>query len=274
MRSTIVLRLGALVTVSALALSLGTMPSSAAESPQPFGTKSSVLEDRPNARLATGADLKKAGASRSTGGATISAVNITDVDGHSGVLNNPVENYIDVEVYGSDDVDFDYLTLYLTVDGKKTTSLDVWYDPDLDVTFVIVPDTVGLGKAYFYGTKIYYTEESGKAPTWDSTDSNYFYVRRDIYPDASAGYETVGNTKMFGVSAMGIYSPSINGFKTLGSIKLQYKTSNGWKTKTEITLDNGGNGTVTFSRTTKFYYRIISSRTSTWIGFTQNFPKI
>lgn len=278
MRSTIVRRFSAAISVSALALSLGTVPSSAAESSQSLSTKSSVAADRPNARLATGADLASASASRESGTAAIAAtptVNVTQVKAYSAVINNPTENYIDVDVFVSDDSNIENLTLGLLVDDKKSGRYDVWYDPDLDVTFVIVPDTAGLGKARFTSTKVYYTPESEKAPTIDGTDSNSFYVRRDVFPEANAEVELADNTKTFVVEGMGRYSTAIHGWKTLGTIKLQYKTGGEWKTKKTITLNDEGYGTYTFTKTTKYYYRIISGKTSTWIGFTQNFtPKI
>lgn len=194
-------------------------------------------------------------------------------------MSHPTDNYIDVDVFVSDATDIESIAsikLYLSVDGTKSSPYEVFYDPDLDVTFVVIPDTVGLGKAYFYGSMVYYDPELAKAATWDSTDSNSFYVRRDIYPEANADVELSpsGYTKTFTVNAMGIYSPSIDSFRALSSIKLQYKTSDGWKTKKTIYPDLNGNATYSFGRTTKFYYRIISSRTSTWVGFTKTFPKI
>lgn len=288
MQSTIVRRLGAAISVSALALTLATVPTSASESSQPFTTDSSVPEDRPNARLATGADLAGSSASRSSGAVAAPGYangNVTQVKAYStstshpdsALINHPDENYIDVDVWVSDpDEIVDGLGLYVSVDGKKTGPLDLWYDEDLDVTFVIVPDSVGLGKAEFYGTMIYYAEGSDKAATWDSTDSNYFYVRRDVYFEANAEVElsVSGKTKTFTVEDMGIYSPSAHNFRALSSIKLQYKTSDGWKTKKTIYLDDDGYGTYSFVRTSKFYYRIISGQNSTWIGYNQSFPKI
>ncbi|MDR7087992.1 hypothetical protein J2X11_002831 [Aeromicrobium panaciterrae] len=275
MRSTIVRRLGAAISVLALALSLGTVPSSADESPEPFSSKSNVLEDRPNARLATGADLAQAGAARSSGGAAISVtptVNVTELKAHSAVLNHPDENFIYVDVAVSDPSNIAYLTLSLSVDGEKSGPYEIFFDGEH--TFVVVNDAVGLGRAKFYGTKVYYTPETGKLPTWDSTDSNYFYVRRDIYFEATAGYEPFDNTKEFYVEDMGIYSPTIHNFRALSSIKLQYKTGGEWKTKKTITIDDDGFGSYTFTKSTKYYYRIISGKTSTWVGFKKTFPKI
>ncbi|MDR7087991.1 hypothetical protein J2X11_002830 [Aeromicrobium panaciterrae] len=282
MSSTIVRRLGAAISVSALALTLGTVPSSADESPAPFSSKSSVLEDRPNARLATGADLKKASADRAAGSAAITAtptVNVVEIDAFSAVMNHPEENYIDVDVWLNEGVDYasiDNIALSLIVGDKKTGPYDVYFDEVLEVTFIVVPDTTGLGKARFYGSKVYYTPESEKSPTWDSTDSNSFYIRRDVFSEAGAEVEVSneGKTKKFIVGGMGIYSPTIDQYKTLGSIKLQYKSGGEWHTKKTITLNNEGYGTYTFTKTTKYYYRIISGQTSTWIGFKQSFSKI
>lgn len=282
MRSTKVLRLGALISASALALSLGTLPSSAAESPQPLGTTSTVAEGHRDGRLATGADLQGASvtASRSSSSAeiTATAANVVEIPAHSARLNDPLHNYIDIdEIWVSASTDVDSISgfdLKLSVDGVSKGYFPVYYDDVEDVLYVEIPDNVGLGKSLFTATRVHYTEESGLEPTIDGTNSNYFYVRRDVYEGAAAAYELAGNTKTFTVSYMGIYSPAIDGFKTLGSIKLQYKTGGEWKTKKTITLDNGGHGSYTFTRSTKYYYRIISGQTSTWIGFKYYTPKI
>lgn len=283
MRSTKALRLGAFISASALALSLGTVPSSAAdESTQSFGTKSSVLDDRPSARLATGADLAGASASRSSASAEITAVptaNITKLKPYSGVLNNPTENYIDLDLWLSDATDvesIETIKLYLSVDGKKTSPYELWWDPELEVFFVVIPDTVGLGKAHFYGSMVYYYPELEKAATWDSTDSSSFYVRRDsTVDDLSYALSPSGKTKTFYIDGMKIYSPSLDGFTALSKIKLQYKTSDGWKTKKTIYLDDEGDGSYSFVRTTKFYYRLVYGTTSTFIGFNSGpTPKI
>ena len=74
---------------------------------------------------------------------------------------------------------------------------------------------------------------------------------------------------------MKIYSPSLDNFTALSKIKLQYKTSDGWKTKKTIYLDDEGDGSYTFVRTTKFYYRLVYGTTSTFIGFNSGpTPKI
>jgi hypothetical protein len=284
MHSTIVRRLGAAITVSALALSLGTVPSSATESPQPFNTTSKATEGHRVGRLATGADLQAASsaASRSSASAeiTATAANVVEIPAHSAVVNNPEFNYIlidEIWVSASTNTDvIDSFDLKLSVDGVSRGYFPLYYDDIEDQLFVEIPDTVGLGKSLFTATRVHYTEESGQTPTIDGTNSTDFYVRRDVYEGASAGVElsNEGTTKSFYVTSMGIYSPSIDDFRALSSIKLQYKTSDGWKTKKTLYPDVNGDASYTFTRTTKFYYRIISSRTSTWIGFTKSFPKI
>ncbi|MEJ7635089.1 hypothetical protein [Aeromicrobium sp.] len=285
MRSTIVRRFGAAISVSALALSLGTVPSSAAESPQPFGAASKATEGPRDGRLATGADLQGATSttSRSSSSAEImaTAANVVEIPAHSAVVNNPLYNYIDIDeiwVSASTNTEvIDGFELKLSVDGVSRGYFPVYYDDIEDVLFVEIPDTIGLGKSLFTATRVNYTEESGQTPTIDGTNSNYFYVRRDIDERATAEYSLSpsGYTKTFNISSMGIYSPSIDSFRALSSIKLQYKTSDGWKTKKTLYPDaDTGSASYSFGRTTKFYYRIISSRTSTWVGFTKTFPKI
>jgi hypothetical protein len=276
-RPSILVRGGTLLIAAALALSLGAGPAGAAESPQPLGTKSTLVEDRSNARLATGADLAGTRAARSTSSRAAAApapANVTKIKAHSTALFDATENYIDVDITLSDPSEaVDEVTLNLSVDGKKSGPLDVWWDPDLEVTYVIVPGTVGLGKAKFTGSTIHYASEFETAPTSDSTDSNSFYVRRDAYWD-TAEYAVSGKTKKFSVEGMRIFSPSLGDFKSLGSIKLQYKTGGKWKTKKTIRLDAQGNGSYKLAKSTKYYYRFISGMTSTFVGVKLTTPKI
>ncbi len=284
MRSTIVRRLGAAISVSALALSLGTVPSSATESPQPSGTKSSVVEGRPNARLATGADLQgaRSTASRSSGSAEImaTAANVVEIPAHSARLNHPLYNYIIVdEIWVSASTNTNVIAgfdLKLTVNGVSKGYFPLYYDDIEDLLFVEIPGNIGLGKSLFTTTRVHYTEESGQTPTLDGTDSNYFYVRRNRDVNASAQYSrsASGYTKTFTISSMKIYSPSLGGFTALSSIKLQYKTSDGWKTKKTLYPDVDGNATYKFGTSSKYYYRVISSRGDTWVGFTYQTPRI
>ncbi len=284
MRSTIVRRFGAAISVSALALTLGTVPSSATESPQPFGATSKATEGPREGRLATGADLQGASNTTSRSGSSAeimaTAANVVEIPAHSARLNDPLYNYIEIDeiwVSASTNTDvIDGFDLKLSIDGVSKGYFPLYYDDIQDVLFVEIPGNIGLGKSLFTATRVYYTEESGQTPTIDGTDSNYFYVRRDIDEGATAEYSLSpsGYTKTFTISSMKIYSPSLETFRSLSSIKLQYKTSDGWKTKKTLYPDVDGSASYSFGRTTKFYYRIISSRTSTWIGFTKTFPKI
>lgn len=280
MSSTIVRRLGAAVSVSALALTLSTVPSSAAESPQPFGAPSTVDEGRRDGRPATGADLQRANssASRSSSSAEImaTAANVVQIDARSAQLH-PDYKYIDIdEIWVSQSTDIesiDFFEMRLSVDGVSKGYFEVLLD---DIGFYVeIPGNIGLGKSRFTATRVNYYDDSLE-PTIDGTDSNSFYIRRGRAEGAYAEYtrSTSGKTKTFKIYSMGIYSPSIDSYRALSSIKLQYKTGGKWKTKKTIYLNEEGYGSYKFVKTTKYYYRIISGQTSTWVGFKYQTPKI
>jgi hypothetical protein len=280
--STIVRRFAAAISVSTLALTLGSAPSSAAETSQPFITTSKAAEGHRDGRLATGADLQgnSKSSARATSSSSTSAAAVVDImrfQVYSTELHDPDFNYIDFDIYlDSDGEDIEALDVNLTLGGKAKGSFPVYFDEEEGVFYVEVRGDIGLGGANFTGSTITYTEESGLTPTVDPTDSNHFYVRRGRYEEASAAYSrsASGNTKTFKVNAMGIYSPSLGDYRALSSIKLQYKTSDGWKTKKTLYPDVDGNASYTFVKSTRYYYRVISSLTTTWVGFKYQTPKI
>jgi hypothetical protein len=278
-RQITLVRGGALLTAAALTLSLGAGPASAAESTPTLRPAAAVAdaEDRPAARPATGTDLQDASSARASRSAEPApVVDVTRIKAYSTQLFSADENYIDLDVSlneGADENAIDNITFNLSVDGKRTGPLDLWYDDEEDVTFVIVPGDVGLGKAKIIGSTINYTAESGLAPTNDTTKSNLFYVRRGIVGEAS--YAVKGKKKTFYAENIGIFKPSIGTFTSLKTIKLQYKKGSKWKTKKTIKLDVEGNGRYSFTTSTKYRYRFYSAVTTTSGGFvTSATPKI
>lgn len=279
MRQITLVRGGALLTAAALTLSLGAGPASA-EPTHNLRSAAAVTEDRPGARLATGADLhggtsttpRSARAARAASAAT--AVNVVKLKAYSTELY-PGDNFIDVDVFLNEDADqstIDSITLNLSVDGKKTSNLpvEVFFEEDdveqsNPITYVTVSGKVGLGKAKFTGSTVHYTEESGFAPTNDGTDSNSFYVRRAIV-SGDPFFESNGTKKTFHVRNVGIYKPSIDAFTSLKKIKLQYKKGGKWKTQKTVKLDAEGNGTYSYRASKSYPYRIYSAKTTTSAG--------
>lgn len=251
---------GALLTAAALALSLGTGPANAASTT--IDSAAPALEQRPNARLATGADLHAASVGTANRLAEASPSDVTSIKASSALLGDPDENLIDVDVFLSDEANVESVTLNLSVGGKTTGPLDIYVD-DIG-TFVVVPGTVGLDKAKFISSTITYTEESGLEPTVDRTKSNLFYVRRYIdSKDPALSIEYTSKTKWFSVHGVKIFTPSTGTYTALSSIKLQYKVGSTWKTKKTIKLSKYGNGSYKLKTSKKYRYRIYSAVTST-----------
>lgn len=268
MRLSTLLRAGAVVTASALTLGLSTVPASAHEST--LGRPASAAAvDHPGARLATSSDLHVRASARASRSASSTAADVVQLKASSAVLFNPEENYIDVDVYLVDpEEQVDGITLDLSIGGHTVGPLDLYYDEDEDVTFVVVPGNVGLGKAQFTGTTIQYTEESGLPDDQDTTASNAFFVRRAIVSATPAAtYSVKGKRKRFYVHQVGIYTPSVGDFTSLRTIKLQYNKNGTWRTKKNIKLNSSGNGSYSFKSSKKYRYRIYSGTTATSTGF-------
>lgn len=270
MRHVNLARGGALLTAAALSLSLGTGPVSAADSSDP-GAFAAAAEAAPapsDARLATGADLQGSSRVAARAAAESSAVDVTKIVGESAELYSPSENFIPVEVFINPDADtsqLERITLNLSVDGKKTTGLDVYYDEEYDITFVLVPGDVGMGRAKFTGSTLHYTEESGLGLVQDGTKSKVFSVRRGIvYQDPY--YVSTSKKKTIYANGIGIYKPSIGDFTSLKKVKLQYVKSGEWKTLKTIELNVNGNGKYTHKTSKKYKYRLYSAVTSTSAG--------
>lgn len=280
MRSTRLLRLGAFISASALTLTLGAVPTSADESDQPFSAGSAATDGHRDGRLASGADLRGASntASRSSSLAEIAATtaNVTKVSAHSSALGMPAENPIDVDIYFSQATDVDSIEsveLRLWVDGVTKGYFPVYHDESEDVFYVEVPGNIGLGKAKFTASRVHYTVDSGLAPTIDGTDSNYFYIRR-LVERGGASYTDYGRFNTFFADEFYIWSPSLGNFRPLKELKLQRKSGGEWRTIKTMTLNSIGSGSYRVITTSEYYYRFLSSKTSTSTGIIITFPKI
>jgi hypothetical protein len=262
-----IVRSAALLTAAALALTAG--PTAAAES-RDF-TKPSVEKHR-GAKLATGADLERS-STASTVAAAPSVVDVQKISAYSLELSNKSDNNVPIDITlakGTDRSTIDHVSVTVSVDGKRSGPFKVY--EDLGVTYVVLPDTVGLGHARFVKTTVHYTEGSGLAPTDDTTRSNLFYVRRAITHWATS-YKTKGITRTLTADGFGIYDPATHDYVSLKRVKLQYKTDGRWKSKKVVSLNAEGDGKYTWRASNFYKYRLYSATTETAEGLSITVPK-
>lgn len=270
MRIPTLTRAGALLTAALLPLTLGTAPVSATPETHSAASAPAGSDLQRNGRLATGADLRNAGATTAKGTSSAAyAPDIADVTmlkGYSTQLSDPTDNYIDVDIAIANNADLQYVDLDLSVGNVAKGSFPLYYDEDLEVFYIAIPRTIGLGAAKFTGSTLTYEDGATPAQTVDTTQSNTFYIRRYITAkNPAVTYTYTSTKKAFYPKGIKIFVPSTGNYTSLGKIALQYKSSPGgaWKTKKTITLNSSGNGSFAFTTSSKYFYRLYSPETAT-----------
>lgn len=247
MRTSTFARAGAVLTASALALSLGAGPVSAAE------TQSTSPATTP-AAAGTGATSFSAA---SAGAVPVSAAGIptSPVRFASGVITpNDTTRFIGKATF----TDKGAISATVKVNGKTKGTVPVLYavDPASTSIAVDIPRRWGSGKVQLdiAGTK-----------------SNTFYARKDIKTGRSDGLffaiRHSGNNVKFTARSVKVINPSNGKYVGLRKIKVQQRKNGKWRTLKTIKMNSKGTGSVTFKTRKKYQYRLKSAKSSKQILF-------
>lgn len=126
-----------------------------------------------------------------------------------------------------------------------------------------VPSTSGAGKRRLANVRIHYADGAVQAV---AASSNYFVLRSHVKFGGGTKIYYSGKKKKVRVRGVKIFNPANGQYKSLGRVKLQYKSGSKWKTKKTIKLNSSGNGSYKFSKKKKYRYRLYSPATSTSTG--------
>lgn len=269
MRPSTTLRAGAVLTATALSLSLGTGPVSAADdAPATVGARFAKPAPAVTAPSHFGAP---SGTSRLAAAAAGDPIDVTTLQVGSGLLyregNNPVAVTIEGQSgTGANGGTYAKTEFKLRV-GKKTHTGRTLYQTEDGVNYFNTKSGWGAGQAQLLETKVTYTDGTSQT---DSGNSNTFYVRSRVrttadYPLTVRTYSP-GNKIKFFARTWKVFKPSKGAYRSLGKIRLQYKKSGSWKTLKTIELDSKGNGSWTTKISGTRTYRLFVPKTSTVAG--------
>lgn len=228
MRTSTLARVGAVITASALAFSLGAGPASAAD------TSSTA-----------------AGAAAAT--PVESTATITGFSIRSGVITNAGSTYFPGTV-----------TVGNLVTPTTTAETEVRVNgvyrgrATLGPNGATFPRTFGSGKVRLGPT--YFSDG-----TTDGNVSNVFYARKQVRSTAKYPLKIrrVNSKVTFRAINVKIVDPSSGKYKSVKRVKLQQYKGGTWKTKKSIKLNSSGTGKYKASIKKKYRYRIYVPRTST-----------
>ena len=251
MQSSTLYRAGAIFTASALALSLGTGPASAADSSRQSVGFAPATQSGSNA-------FQKAGASDSQARVAAAAADVTKITIPNSVLSKKGFNQIygaRVNYTGSGTIKSIKSTV--RVNGKASF---LYFNANGTVS---VPSTAGAGSARIVKSTVSYTDGSSSV---DTTQSNAFFLRRALSTNGALKIVRKGKKVTFTATRIRVFRPASGTYVSLGKVKLQYKSGSKWMTKKNITLNSKGKGTYTISTSTKRRYRLFVPTTSTLYG--------
>jgi hypothetical protein len=250
MRSSTATRTGAVLTASALALTLGVGSASAADATSTTTTTAG----------------KAAAAKR-----TVSTFHLK-----SGVITKGTRSGIfgTVKYAGAGNVRS--ASTEVRINGKRRGAVKLYTGTykkarsgKISGGGVDLPSGWGAGSVVLGPTTFTYSDGSTSV---DGKKSNRFYVRRNVKTLNGSNNALVikrtDNVVRFKVQRVSIAKPGARRYVSAGSVKLQYKSSNGkWKNKKTIKLNSKGNGTYKRSTSAKHRYRLHLTKTSTRVEF-------
>ena len=297
MRKNTAVRLGAAITASALALSLGTSTATAEDA----GTKTAELGMvKPDAgaaktKLSTTKQLSKTqlgkasanGAARPSITADPADPDITSYNQKNIVLSEPGTFLYDGNPVVTNPEKVYVLRPHLAVNGTDRGTRELAFDganppyTDIDtgeiLSGLILPSNSPVGPARLGPAEIY-TQDPATPGTWDNLepiiDPTYggtFYIRRatgstSVTKAPFQIYRSGGKIK-FTANNWKIFQPSTGKYVGLGSIKLQYRHTNGtYSTLKTMSLNSYGTGYYWRTDSTKRRYRLLISTTNTAQG--------
>jgi len=304
MRTTTAVRLGAAFTASALALSLGVGSATAEDSST--GTQTAKLgfvktdTGAPKIKLSDARQLAKTPIGRSSRsgevGITAETHDLTAFGQKHIVLSEPGNFIYEGNPVVSNPGSVYSLMSDLTVRGMNRGPYELAFfgqtPPYVDADtqeplagLLVNTVTIPLGKANLGPTDIYTQTTPGEwdklAPIHDTTVGGSFYIRRYTRAFPVSGkyaFEIyrVGKKIKFTANNWKIFQPSTGKYVGLGSIKLQYRRSNGsYSTLKTMSLNSYGTGYYWRTDSTKRRYRLLISTTETAQGsYSETSPSI
>lgn len=242
MRTSTFARAGAIVTASALAVSLSSGPVSAAESDSTTGR---VAGATPTAVvLGTGSGVGAAG--------TITALQL-----NSGVITQRETTQLAGTVAGYGVPLGTEVQTDVTVNGTYRGRVTLYPgngDGGVEIPRVWGSGRVQVGPTYFADGTV------------DQNRSNVVYARKLVTTTRSDGYALKVNRRnskvTFRARNVKIIDPASGQFKSLRRVKLQRSKGGKWRTIKTIRLNSSGNGKYTKTGKTKYRYRLYSQQTS------------
>ena len=302
MRTTTAARIGAAITASALALSLGTSTATAEDSGSQTAELGMVKPDAGAAKTKV-STTKLLGQTRlgkaSTGAAeepsvTADPLPVSDVTSYNQgniVLDEPGTFIYEGHPVVTNPGNVYFLDSKLTVNGTGRGLRELAFDGALRADpadeypgpGLVLDSNSPVGPARLGPTNVSYqsapsVEDPNSPPTVDPTLSGTFYIRRATGSTSATKapfqiFRNGGKIK-FTANNWKIFQPSTGHYVGLGSIKLQYKHSNGsYSTLKTMSLNSYGTGYYTRTDSTKRRYRLLISTTNTAQGsYSQTSP--
>ncbi|MCL3820336.1 hypothetical protein [Aeromicrobium wangtongii] len=240
MRTSTLARVGAVITASALALSLGAGPVSAAE------TSTAAAAAAPSA------------APSATSFGTTSNVDaagvITALRLGSGVITDRATTQFLGNIAGQ--APSNNVQTQVTINGRVKGRVILY--PGQGNGGVEIPRGWGSGKVQLGPT--FFSDG-----TVDQNRSNVFYARKHVtskatYPLKIHRRNSKVTFKVYGVK---IINPSNGKYQSVKRVKLQRSKGGKWRTVKNIKLNSKGNGSYKITNRTKYRYRLYITRSAT-----------
>ncbi len=240
MRKSIIARAGVVITASALAVSLGAGPVSAAES-------SSATKSESNGAAVSAAGVK--------------AQALTSFRVSNGVLyrkgNNNVKARIGFTPFTKALANTAYpITTQVAINGRVRGIIPVRYS-----NLVEIPSAFGPGRVVLGPTTVRYADGSSEVL---QNRSNAFYFRRDTF----GKFKVRHAGKKVTMSVRAQIRDSSGKKASAKRAKIQYKKGRKWKTLKNVRINSKGKASYKYSTKSKRQYRLVVKKTSTVQGMT------
>lgn len=251
MRLNTLAKTGAALTASALVITLTSGPANAADDSTSTGYAPAAT---PKASVAAGDFLPGASGKSAAGNKAAAGVTISRIGVRSAPLYRKGDNSVFLTAFEGNPGGTVAKTEFSVRIGKKNHTVRLRGTAE-GYAFFNTKSGWGSGKAWIRSTTVTYT--NGTKST-SGKDSNKFYLRRATRTTANKPFKVTtyspGTKIKFRASTFKVFKPSSGKYTSLGSIRLQYKKSNGkWKTVKRIKLNKKGSGSWTTRARTRTY---------------------
>ena len=283
MRTSTLVRSGAALTASMLALSLGTVAASADDSSTVKVKADSTTAGAHAAPAATGFSQSGPVRQDAPGGAQAAAlpkagdVTLKTFRLNDGVLVRKALNGVNgtVSFTFKSGVSLDTTQGWpavadVYVNGKKYLNQNLYYTGDASSTpgGIDLRGNWGPGRVTLSGVKVLAKTSDGTAVV-QVPGTEVFYARRLVSSNQTypLTIDRVNSRIKFTAHGVKILNPYKGSMISAGTVKLQYATSSGWKLKKTIKLSSSGSGSYTTYTNTKRHYRLYYPETNTATEF-------